>query len=517
LTTPDAFQTMPNRYSDYTHNGKESNGASWLQLSLRSRLFLLALLLLAAWLRLTGLFADSRFHPDEALFATFARNAAVGGDWLLPGALDKPPLSIYASAIAMTAFVSPRTDGLFDLPVRAGEIAARLPGALASLLLLPLVYRLAWRLYRDRRTAFWGMGLAALSPLLTAFAPTAFTDGLMLLAGVGALLAAAEGRWVWSGLGMALAFACKQQALYLLPLLIAIGWAIAPLRGRDGVRWFLPFLAGVAVLLLWDGLRGETSLFALAIANNDPSRFIRDDELLPRLQAWWGYLNTAFMPATPLLLASSLCAVLWRLGVRQHNRALLLDVLLLLYTLAYLVAHTLIAFNTYDRYLLLIMPPLLLLSARGILLLRDWLAERIPAAEVGFLVVIFVLVMSGQAYDGARGRMNVGQEGGRYEGIDVLAAYLNDKPLGAIVYDHWLGWELDYYLGFWTDKRRVYYPSPAALVEDALQQPDPAPRYFVTLRDVSARPWLEALSAQGFAPVESYDVGRFIVYRLMPP
>ncbi|MFN8371501.1 MAG: hypothetical protein U0694_01290 [Anaerolineae bacterium] len=50
-----------------------------------------ALLLLAAFLRFHALAQDVRFHADEALFATFARSsAALDGQWLFPGALDKP-------------------------------------------------------------------------------------------------------------------------------------------------------------------------------------------------------------------------------------------------------------------------------------------------------------------------------------------------------------------------------------------------------------------------------------------
>ena len=61
---------------------------------------------------------------------TFARGAAVNGDWLLPGALDKPPLSIYFSALSMVAV------GITRMPTACcilipfmGEFAGRLPNA----------------------------------------------------------------------------------------------------------------------------------------------------------------------------------------------------------------------------------------------------------------------------------------------------------------------------------------------------------------------------------------------------
>ena len=99
----------------------------------------------------------------------------------------------------------------------------------------------------------------------------------------------------------------------------------------------------------------------------------------------------------------------------------------------------------------------------------------------------------------------------------TLADYLNAQTLGAVVYDHWLGWELGYYMGQWTDKRRVYYPTPEALVADALKLDDPAPRYFVAPTREPVSPWLDALRAAGFAVEQVYLRQSFVVYRLIPP
>ncbi|NJL95616.1 MAG: hypothetical protein HC915_18750, partial [Anaerolineae bacterium] len=106
--------------------------------------FLFTLLLMAAWLRFDAAFSEHRFHPDEALYSTFARDAVAIGDWWLPGPLDKPPLSLYASALAMhltAAHITP--SGLIDIPPLRGEIAARLPNAFAGLLLVAFWWRIA--------------------------------------------------------------------------------------------------------------------------------------------------------------------------------------------------------------------------------------------------------------------------------------------------------------------------------------------------------------------------------------
>ncbi len=128
-----------------------------------------------------------------------------------------------------------------------------------------------------------------------------------------------------------------------------------------------------------------------------------------------------------------------------------------------------------------------------------------------------LLVIFGSAHAAADGQLGVGADRGKHDGIDRLAQYLDALPLGTILYDRWLGWELDFYLGQWTDKRRVYYPTPEVLAADALLQPDPAPRYFIAPRWEAPRPWLEALAEAGFEPALDVRLGSFDVYRLLPP
>ncbi|MFQ3673365.1 MAG: hypothetical protein SNJ83_07200, partial [Aggregatilineales bacterium] len=86
---------------------------------------------------------DRRFHPDEAFFMTFAREAAVKGDWWLSGPLDKPPLTIYAHA-ALLALIGTDTlpDGVLTLNPSQGEFVGRLLAFFSSLAVLALVIRL---------------------------------------------------------------------------------------------------------------------------------------------------------------------------------------------------------------------------------------------------------------------------------------------------------------------------------------------------------------------------------------
>ena len=501
-------------------------------------LSIIAVLLVGAVLRFHALGQDVRFHPDEALFVTFARQAAVQGDWLLHGSLDKPPLTIYINALALTAFgITPLPDGVLTLDIRRGEFAARIPGLFASLMLIALVYALAKRLYlRDARTPITAALLVALSPLAAAFSATAFTDGLMLLCLMLALWMSSRRRWLWAGVWLAAGLWCKQQAVLYVPLVLAVGWAFERRAGQSltlsrVIRFVVPILLGFLLLLVWDNSREQsTSMWALATTNNDPGRLVRLDELLPRLAAWWQY--AAYLFGSPLLTAallfiggiglisiarytykeSSVVGTAYMLSV---TRKLPVQGILIAYILFYALLHWLVAINIYDRYLLLILPLLVLLVARSITALLD--RYLIGSRYQVILLIGIGSLMLPAVWAATDGRLPIGGDRGRHNGIEQVADYLNNQRLGAIVYDRWLGWELGYYMGTWSDKRRVYYPTPAAFAAGALRQPDRAPRYFVVPDWADATAWLDALRQTGFSVTRTYDQAPFAVYELLPP
>jgi 4-amino-4-deoxy-L-arabinose transferase-like glycosyltransferase len=463
-----------------------------------STLSLLAVILIGAALRFAALGADVRFHVDEALFATFARNAAVNGDWMLSGALDKPPLSLYASALAMHfTGVHVNASGVLDLDLKAGEFAARLPGALAGIVTIALTYALARRLKAGRRAAVGAAALTAFSPLLVGVSPTAFTDPLLLMFGLAAGGAAAAGRAAASGLLLALAVASKQQGVFVIPLAVALLWTAASGRRQRTLTAFTAALAaGVAVLLAWDAARPETSVFALASANNDPQRLLPDAaELLPRLVAWLDVLGAGF--GTVWLALGLLAAAL--VGMWRSRRLAIIGA----YAALYFAAHWLLPFNLYDRYLLPLIPLTAVAAAAGL----DTLPRR---AFVPALTALCVLLLAAQAPFPQDNRW-------RDDNVIALADTVNAHPLGTIVYDHWSGWHLGYYLGVWSDKRRVYYPDPDIQAQDALRNPERAPRLLVAPREVDAAPWLDALRAAGFEVWLEYENPRFRLYGLLSP
>ncbi len=264
------------------------------------------------------------------------------------------------------------------------------------------------------------------------------------------------------------------------------------------------------------------SIFAQAAVNNDPERAsIRADEIAPRLSVWLRFAVSLI--GSPFVIFA--LAVPLALIVRPRWA----DGLLLLFVVGYFVAHWLLPFNLYDRYLLPLLPPVCVLAARGGVWLRGALFRFLPSAEVTLVMGAIGLSLINGAFNVRAGIVNVGAaaslrrdipldpaEGGArdYEGIDEIADYLNGRALGAIVYDRWLGWELGYYMGAWTDKRRVYYPTPAVLAQGAAAQPDPAPRYMVVPLNAPYPPFLEALAAVGFTAERVFQRETFRVYEL---
>ncbi|HEY4720510.1 MAG TPA: hypothetical protein VII92_01585, partial [Anaerolineae bacterium] len=171
---------------------------------------------------------DNRFHPDEALFSSWALKIASGENILLSGVpVDKPPLLIYATAISF--FFLGQT-----------EIAARLPNLAASVISVALIYWLVigqlgtGQLVASRGQLVTGNQvtnrpvdqltrrpvdqltilpslLLAFSPFAILFAPTAFLDPTMVMFGLASLVAASRGRAGWAGILLGLSFATKVQ------------------------------------------------------------------------------------------------------------------------------------------------------------------------------------------------------------------------------------------------------------------------------------------------------------------
>ncbi|MCL4266362.1 MAG: hypothetical protein KJ069_24365 [Anaerolineae bacterium] len=512
---------------------------------------LVSISLLAFWLRVHSLFANS-FHADEALFASWARHIASWKDpLLLTQTVDKPPLLFYLQA-------------LFYPVTGPVEWAARLPNFMASVWLVPLTAVLCRHLYtrqnltQRRRDAENGCHqnlraplrfsrinvllpalIVACSPLAIQFSATAFTDPLLTFWLIAALVVIrnpyAVNRLritdyglpitdyrppITSGLLFGLAVATKYQAVLFLPLVVGLGWLTGYGRAQ-WQRWLMGLLPVLAIILFWDMARtGSWSLWSAQIGNYGGVRLAWSWELGPRLAAWgqmWGTAVPRILLPVLLLLLIGLAWHTWCVD----NAASRVDLLLALFVLGYGLLHWLTAVPVWDRYLLPIVPIVAVLIGRGFERLRDWEIKRLwprPISQslnllISFILLILLLV---PAWGARYGRYPIGGQPDADQGAAKIAAVLANEPYGTVLYDHWFSWQWGYHLFY----RKVYiswFPHGAALAEDlAVFGRDGNARYVaLPVGDIS-QPIIRAIHNAGFQLQPIATAGNIVLYQISP-
>ncbi|MBI4314901.1 MAG: glycosyltransferase family 39 protein [Chloroflexi bacterium] len=467
--------------------------------------------------------------------------------------VDKPPLPFYLMAAGMSAF-------------GGAEFAARVPTLFASIVSIALLYALGRTLY-DRRTAALGALALALSPLAILFAITLFTDTLLAAFVLWALLMAARGRWRLAGLAVGLAFACKQTALFLVPLVLAVGAiqfihhgehrehgdnkSISVRSVLSVVNSFLwPALLCAAAVFLWDALRhAPISFWVQGYTDNNPGRLVRANEIWPRLAAWADLFHT--LTGSRLAEAALIAGLLVLFVPRRRSRAALHDHTLAAFTLAFLGGYWLLAFNVWDRYLVVLAPVVALLLGRVIAVVSgQWIVGRGQWAVSSdrwavvsdlssfctrhfsfsivhhrivslFIVSLFIASLSTPALVAARSGYPVGGDHGAYDGIDEIAETLHTVPAGSVLYDHWLSWELGFYL-FDGPAYLAWMPGPDALADDLRAFGRSSPRYIVAPSWESFTEMQTAIEAAGFKLEIMQTANRrdgtlsFTLYRIWP-
>ena len=508
--------------------------------------WVLVLLCLGMALRLVLLVGEP-LHQDEALYGFWGRLISTGRDpWLATVPVDKPPLGLYLIAGSQAVF-------------GVNEFAARLPGLAASLLSIPLTYALGRRLY-GRSCGLAAAAVMALTPYPLLFGATAFTDPILIGWWLAACCAAVSGRWGWAGLALGLAFATKQQAVVLAPLVIGLGARGRGLgaRGRGlgaGRRFVVGLGVVVAGVWAWDSIRiangAAMGFWGQGVESYGGLRLIWPAELAPRLREWARLAGYAFAwPCLGGLVMLGVAALLGRDLTRQcQTRSALVDLILITFALFYLFFHLLLAFPVWDRYLLPMAPVAALLVGRVLGTIvpgakplaparsaggsgsGDWGLDIVPGTQwkgIGYWVkralrfTLYVLLFAsllGGGVMAARGRIPVGGDHGAFDGLDEVVDYLQDLPVGTVLYDRWLSWHYDYYL-FDAYLYRAGFPSPGWLADDAAAFYDGRPRYLV-LPDWESSARLErALAELGLTMLPVLTTRRrdgatsFVVYKI---
>jgi len=83
------------------------------------------------------------------------------------------------------------------------------------------------------------------------------------------------------------------------------------------------------------------------------------------------------------------------------------------------------------------------------------------------------------AFTAARSGFPIGGDHGAYDGIDQIADSLKTVPSGSVLYDHWLSWELGFYL-FDGPTYMLWVPGPSVLADDLRAFGRASPRYIVS-------------------------------------
>jgi len=248
----------------------------------------LALVALSLGLHLWGL-GDRAYHHDEAIHAHSAFNLAENGTYRYDPTYHGP-LLYYLVA------------GTFLSPLGDSDFTARLPVALAGVLLIAIAFALRRPL--GNRAAWWTGLLATLSPITLYYGRFLRMDVLeMLLASAAAVAAwrAARGSdaaWAWFGLFVGLAFATKENA-YVTGVLVVVVWGV--LAATYGLRRSLPG----TLQWLWGHRWGIVMSVAVSVVVVVPLFTVGfnfpQDWLFPKkaIGYWWGQHNMQRVAGPP--------------------------------------------------------------------------------------------------------------------------------------------------------------------------------------------------------------------------
>ncbi len=432
-------------------------------------------------------------REDEALYSYWALHLRYEDPWMLTVWPDKPPLYLWSQA------------ALFSM-LGATQATARLLNIGVTTATVALLAATSQRLWRNSGTVT--ALLYALNPFALSFAATAYTDPLLIFCGQLAFYLALRGRWIGAGIALGAAIMTKQQGLLYLPLLVA---AVViqpcfrlPLTTRINVwakiKRLVALFIGVAIvvipLLYGDSLRWDVapSPWDLSVRNYGGLTMVSPMEWWVRARAWatllwyvggswsawsiYGFLVLFALGWDRWHYAGERVTRRWRVKESfpaARGTSGWMAVLLLLWSLGFLLLHLVTNIQIWDRYLLPLIPITVLLvsdavvrpsvaGARSTMRLangkaghgiggvvrREQQSSIIAANPIPLLLCVLLLLPT--AWNAARGGLPIGGDHGAYSGLEEAISWLRaeEENLPAhqqlILYQHRLSWQLQFYL-----------------------------------------------------------------------
>jgi hypothetical protein len=485
-----------------------------------------------------GLLTAFPLREDEAIYGYWARSVP-SDPFFLHVWPDKPPLFIWLLSGSFALF-------------GPSEATARLVSIFASTLTIPLAAVGAQRLWLSHRAALMAALLLTLNPYAVSFAPTAFTDSLLVLFGTGAVALALSGRGLGAGLLLGAVCMTKQQGLFYLPLVVALllvdksygfhlnlprSWELSGwLQGRwsawrariAALGWLLLGVALIVVpILLWDSQRWAVapSPWDLAQQTYAPLHWLPPEQWLGRWfewREWLWYLGGSWTVWAMLGVASALAV-----GMALHRPRV---ALLIGWGGAFMLMHLITSLQAWDRYLLPLAPWLAWVAsgplAHG---LRAATSSR-QRQVIALLVVLGLIGLIRPGLAAAQGQMPIGGDHGDYAGLTAAIASLDSILDGReggdslVLYHQALGWHFRFYLYDALQSRGDdpppvdlrWFPSSAYLADNAAKTPYP-PKVLIVPDWATPRDLPLHLALRGLTLEPRLHVGRFVVLEIIQP
>ena len=366
---------------------REPSARSAPALEPRARASFLALLVLCAGVRLLGLGREGLWE-DEIRTARLA--ALPLGDLLRAVLLDRD------FAVPLLQLAATKAGLWLD----GGELGLRLPSAVFGVAGMGAVYLLAREAYGVRE-GWIAASLLAISHEHIYYSREARPYALLVLAValmLWAVLRAARTRspldWILAGSLAALA--CNAHFLGAFPALAAAAAAVGLALKRRSLRglwvFVLPFLALVPV---WIAVLDGWSL--LEAEGRKPLRLFQ--------APWAPHLAASLGPGAPALFAlTAALAGAGLAGAWRGSRTWLWIALLQLALPLILLQSVSFGHGFAPRYLLFLMPVLVVLQARGLTFIAAELRWSAPAAALAALLILLVHVPAwGRSFEPKRG------------------------------------------------------------------------------------------------------------------
>lgn len=377
-------------------------------------------------------------REDEAIYSFWALHFWRSDPFFLTVWPDKPPLFLWLLALAFRLWGAHQATGRL-LNIMLTLLTALLVGATA-------------RHWWGRRRGVLATLLYLLNPFVISFAPTIYTDPMLVFTGQLALLLVLTGHSFGAGFWLAAAIMTKQQGVFYVPLLFGALWHThhAPtdrVRGAPHWHWLWVGLGALVVLLpliYWDSLRWAVapSPWDLSVRNYGALQWLPPTTWGSRTVEWakllWYF--TASWPVW-VLLGGAIIGVFIRRGMtllRQGSQLWWL----LLWSLCFLTLHITTSIQIWDRYLLPLAPMFTLFCAWAI---AEWRPAALRRPSIALLIALCTLLPP--ALTAAVGRIPIGGDHGAYRGLPEALAWLqNAAPGKAILYHQRLGWHYQFYL-----------------------------------------------------------------------